>query len=125
MNSDEQSFRVMLNAYIETIGSENEATWFEFDSFKVYIRPNGIYMVEGVTTRCMAVGSIEVSSAMQRQGIFKRVLGIIEQCCKKTQRPCVYIQNIMEDWLKEKVIEYGYKSVDGDSFYKRNDNILL
>lgn len=93
--------------------------WFEDDQMKVYVRKTHRLLLGGYREPTLEIGAIEVREELRRTGVFKRFLPQFEDLAYAEGR-VVYIENVMDDWLKKYLGDYGFIGVNGtECFYKK------
>lgn len=112
---------------------KSENVYGEFDSIitnndfyngYIMIGPFKIYMrlinraIDDDIKHTVDIGSI---TSTQKTGKFKNVLDYIENSAKINGFDGIYVQSILNEWLPNKLKEYGYKHVNiesGTNMYK-------
>lgn len=125
--------RLRILMQIKKMATKNE--WFENETMKVYVRrtnrligevlgDNLVGKVLGRSDRMdtLEIGAIEVAEKYRNQGVFKSFLSQFENLASLEGR-VVYIENVMEGWLRKRLMTYGYKEdgriPDCSCFYKK------
>src|SRR5690606_30188872 len=86
--------------------------WVESSEAKVYIRISKRY-IDGQITECLDLATIEVFENSQNKGVFKEILQKMEDFATKNNL-LLYVENVLNDLLSEKLETYGYKQINSD-----------
>ena len=104
-----------LSAQLDAVCTKNspipQRLWVYGTEGKAYIRITQRMISPGNIHPTIDLATVEIDEQFQNQGVFKKVLEVVEHKAAQYQR-CVFVENVLNEVLIEPLKKYGYTMLE-------------